>query len=104
MELNAKALQTLDEIVLILKKNSTLNLVINTHTDSRGNEKFNTWLGDRRANIILQHLNIEDIEFDRISVKSYGEERLVNNCGDKNPCTDLQHAQNRRAEFEFVRR
>ena len=102
-ELSAEAIRALDQIINTLNSDQNLKLVVNTHTDSRGDEKYNIWLGNRRARGIVQYLSVEGVDANRVRFVSYGESRLVNDCDDDTRCPDHDHAQNRRAEFEFVK-
>jgi outer membrane protein OmpA-like peptidoglycan-associated protein len=58
-------------------------------------------LGVRRATAALNYLVDNGIKSNRITIKSFGESGLVNQCSDGVACTDQEHALNRRAEFEL---
>ena len=60
-----------------LRKNSSVNVVLEGHADERGTREYNLALGERRANSAKDYLMTYGISSDRISVTSYGKERPV---------------------------
>ena len=60
-----------------LRKNSSINIVLEGHADERGTREYNLALGERRANSAKDYLMTYGISSDRISVLSYGKERPV---------------------------
>jgi peptidoglycan-associated lipoprotein len=75
-----------------LRKNSSINIVIEGHADERGTREYNLALGERRANSAKDYLMTYGISSDRISVLSYGKERPVD--GGSSP---LAWSKNRRS-------
>ena len=75
-----------------LRKNSSINVVIEGHADERGTREYNLALGERRANSAKDYLMTYGISSDRISVLSYGKERPVD--GGSSP---LAWSKNRRS-------
>jgi len=60
-----------------LRKNSSVNVVLEGHADERGTREYNLALGERRANAAKDYLMTYGISANRISVISYGKERPV---------------------------
>ena len=60
-----------------LRKNSSINVVLEGHADERGTREYNLALWERRANSAKDYLMTYGISSDRISVLSYGKERPV---------------------------
>ena len=60
-----------------LRKNSSINVVLEGHADERGTREYNLALGERRANSAKDYLMTYGISSSRISVISYGKERPV---------------------------
>ena len=60
-----------------LRKNSSINVVLEGHADERGTREYNLALGERRANAAKDYLMTYGISSDRITVLSYGKERPV---------------------------
>ena len=75
-----------------LRKNSSINVVLEGHADERGTREYNLALGERRANSAKDYLMTYGISSNRISVLSYGKERPVDS--GSNP---LSWSKNRRS-------
>ena len=75
-----------------LRKNSSINVVLEGHADERGTREYNLALGERRANSAKDYLMTYGISSDRISVLSYGKERPVDAAS-----TSLAWSKNRRS-------
>ena len=73
-------------------KGKDLTFTIEGHADERGTREYNLALGERRANVVKDYLLTYGISGGRLSVISYGKERLVNS--GSNP---LAWSQNRRS-------
>jgi outer membrane protein OmpA-like peptidoglycan-associated protein len=97
----------LDKIVQVMKENPHMVIELGSHTDCRGSANSNLLLSDKRAKSSAAYIISKGIDKTRIYGKGYGESKLVNNCaceGPKpSPCSEEQHAQNRRTEFKIVR-
>ena len=75
-----------------LRKNPSINIVLEGHADERGTREYNLALGERRANAAKDYLMTYGVSGKRISVISYGKEKPVNPAS-----TPLAWSQNRRA-------
>jgi len=75
-----------------LRKNSTINVVLEGHADERGTREYNLALGERRANSAKDYLMTYGISSNRISIISYGKERPVDSGS-----TPLSWSKNRRS-------
>lgn len=96
------AAKELDKIVKILVDNPEIIIELSSHTDARGNDASNALLSDRRAKSSVAYIISKGISPDRISAKGYGESRLVNRCGNNVKCSEKEHQENRRTEFQVV--
>ena len=92
----------LDTLVTLLKENPTVNVELGSHTDSRGNDKFNLTLSQKRAQSCVDYLATHGIDKARLTAKGYGETMLVNNCGNGVNCTEAEHQKNRRTTFKVT--
>lgn len=101
--LNKEAKRELDKVVELMNKYPEMIIESGSHTDSRGIPRYNVWLSARRANSTVNYILDRGINPDRISGKGYGETQLINECADGVPCTEAQHALNRRTEFVIVK-
>lgn len=96
------AIDPLDHIVQLMKEHPDWHLSITSHTDSRGSDRYNMRLSDRRARAALQYLISHGIDAGRLTAKGYGETRLVNKCSNGVRCSAAAHQLNRRSEFEII--
>ena len=90
----------LDKLVQVLKNNDKLVIFAKSHTDSRGNDDYNTSLSDRRAQATVQYVISKGIPAERITGKGFGESEPVVPCTN---CTEEEYAKNRRSEFLIVK-
>lgn len=93
----------LDKLVKIMKENPTLWIDLGSHTDSRGNDKYNQKLSQARANEAVKYIIARGIEAYRVKAKGYGESRLLNDCTNDKPCSEEAHQRNRRTEFTIIK-
>ena len=96
------AAEQLAKIVAIMKEHPTMKVDVRLHTDSRGSDKYNLALSERRAKSTVRWIVSKGIKKNRITGKGYGETQLVNDCTNDVPCTEEQHQQNRRSEFIII--
>ncbi len=99
--LNKDAKSLLDKLADIMKEYSDVSFEIASHTDSRGKSEYNLWLSERRAKRTVDYLVESGIAMDRLEGVGYGETQLTNNCADGIMCTEAQHKENRRSQFEI---
>jgi outer membrane protein OmpA-like peptidoglycan-associated protein len=85
---------TLDKIVAMLKSETSMQLIIEGHTDSDGSNEHNQLLSQQRAESVKSYLVAAGISSSRLSVEGYGESMpVVPNT------TATGKAQNRRVEL-----
>lgn len=77
-----------------IKARPEANIQIEGHCDERGSIEYNLSLGERRAQTVKKFLVGLGIPSNRLSVISYGKEKLLD-AGD----SEQAHAKNRRANF-----
>ena len=97
--IRADAAVEIAKILAAMRKYTELVIHIESHTDSRGNDRYNEKLSDRRAMSTLNWLIDRGITPSRLSAKGYGEYQLVNHCGNDAECTEEEHQLNRRSMF-----
>ncbi len=88
----------LDELAGTMRLNPDINIILESHTDSRGVASYNLQLSINRAEAARKYLTDLGIDEDRITIKGYGESKLRNECADNVPCSDAKHKFNRRTE------
>ena len=91
----------LDKLVQVMKNNDKMVILTKSHTDSRGGDKYNLTLSERRAKSTVQYIISKGIAADRISGKGMGELEPKVDCG--KDCNEEQYALNRRSEFLIVK-
>jgi outer membrane protein OmpA-like peptidoglycan-associated protein len=92
----------LDKLVAVMNQYPEMVIFAKSHTDSRGDDKYNMSLSDRRAKSTVQYVISKGIAAERISGQGFGESEPKVNCG--NDCTEEQYAQNRRSEFMIIKK
>ena len=92
--LTSKSIQTLKSAVNALNENSSIMITLSGHADERGTREYNLALGQRRAEAVSDYFVLNGISPDRITVKSYGEERPVEFGQD-----ETSYSKNRRVEI-----
>ncbi|QXP73702.1 OmpA family protein [Tenacibaculum sp. AHE15PA] len=73
---------------------------IEAHTDSRGSDRYNEVLSDKRAKAARDHIISCAITSNRIqSAIGYGEKNIVNKCKNDITCTEEEHQKIMRSKF-----
>ncbi len=100
-DIRTDAKYELESIVDVMREHATMVIKIESHTDSRGTNRYNMKLSDRRAKSTADYLLSRGIEASRIeSAIGFGESQLINDCGRN--CSEEDHQENRRSYFYIV--
>lgn len=95
-DISPASAELIDQVASVMKEYPVITVVLNGHTDKRGNEKYNIWLSKRRADSVKKYLVNAGVEPDRIDIKIFGKSKL------KTDARDVKgHAYNRRVELVF---
>lgn len=97
-----RAKEVLNKVAVVMKANSRLKIEIGAHTDSKGSVDDNLKLSASRARTVMEYLVSVGIQPHRLVCKGYGETELLNSCADGKPCSEMEHARNRRIEFKIL--
>lgn len=89
----------IQKVIVAMEKYPSLKIKVNSHTDSRGNDAYNLWLSQKRAESTVKYMISKGISADRLQGEGFGESRLVNECFNGVQCSKEQHQLNRRSEF-----
>jgi outer membrane protein OmpA-like peptidoglycan-associated protein len=92
----------LNKIVEFLNENPTIKVELSSHTDSRGSDKSNQTLSQKRAQSCVDYLISQGIAKTRIVAKGYGETQLLNKCKNGVTCDEAEHQKNRRTEIKIL--
>jgi outer membrane protein OmpA-like peptidoglycan-associated protein/tetratricopeptide (TPR) repeat protein len=103
-DLSLAAKKILDNtLFLLMKTYPNIRVEIGSHTDDKGEERYNLRLSQRRANNVVQYLVEKGIDINRMVAKGYGESQPVapnsNDDGSDNP---EGRQKNRRTEFRII--
>ncbi|WP_413998245.1 OmpA family protein [Flavobacterium sp. W1B] len=89
----------LNRVIELMKKYPEMVVEIGSHTDNRGNSKFNMDLSTKRAQSTRTYFVEQGIPAGRIFAKGYGETVQIVKCVPEDSCSEEQHELNRRSEF-----
>lgn len=94
---------SLNKLVILLNENPAMQIELNAHTDSKGEDDYNQKLSDARAKSVVDYLISKGINKSRLTAKGFGESMPVaensNADGSDNPDG---RQQNRRTEFKVL--
>ncbi|MEN9907043.1 MAG: hypothetical protein RLZZ540_184 [Bacteroidota bacterium] len=89
----------LNRVIELMKKYPEMVVEIGSHTDNRGNGKYNLDLSSKRATSTREYFISQGIPAKRIFAKGYGETVQIIKCEPSESCSEEQHELNRRSEF-----
>ena len=92
----------LDVVADVLNASPRVKVEINTFSDSRGSSVYNTELTLKRAQTVARYFMSKGVQGSRFLINGYGELGILNGCDDTKECTEIQHAINRRVEFNVI--
>jgi outer membrane protein OmpA-like peptidoglycan-associated protein len=95
--LNKRSILLLNGFSGYLKKNPTLKISVNGHTDDVGDDEQNRILSQKRAETVKSYLIEKGVNSAQVEAIGYGETkpRVPNN-------SDANRAKNRRTEFVIL--
>lgn len=92
----------LKKVTDLLLENPGAKVELSAHTDSRGSDKINMDLSQKRAQACVDILIAGGVDPSMLVAKGYGESKLKNDCGNKSKCSEEDHAINRRVEIKVL--
>ena len=101
-DIRPDAATELDKLVKIMVENPEINIELGSHTDSRGKDKYNQDLSQKRAESAVNYIISKGVDALRIKAKGYGESVPVNKCVNGVECTEEEFQMNRRTEFKVT--
>lgn len=100
-DIRADARPTLDRLARNLELNPKIRIQLSSHTDCRGNDRYNQELSQKRAQSAVDYLASKGISAERLSARGYGESLPKVNCLCSR-CTEEEHQLNRRTAFTIL--
>lgn len=100
--LRPESLPVLDQLVSFFEENNDLKIEIGSHTDSRGSDKYNQDLSQRRAQSVVDYFILKGVPSSQLSAKGYGESKIINECLNGVECSEEKHQENRRTTFRVI--
>ena len=100
-EIRDDAKPTLDRLAQQLKLNPDIRIMLSSHTDCRGSDRYNLELSQKRAQAAVDYLISKGISPDRLVARGMGETQPRVQCLCSR-CTEEEHQLNRRTTFTIV--
>ncbi len=96
--INPKSFPGLDEVVVMMKENTKLEIQLEGHTDNQGNPKKNMELSQERVDNVKKYLASKGIAKDRVKTKAFGGTKPLLNAN-----TPEARVKNRRVEMRILK-
>jgi outer membrane protein OmpA-like peptidoglycan-associated protein/tetratricopeptide (TPR) repeat protein len=92
----------LDKIAAFILVHPGVVVELGSHTDSRGSDKYNKYLSQKRAKSSVDYISSKGVQKDDLSAVGYGETIVINKCENGVLCTKEEHQINRRTEIKIT--
>jgi OmpA-OmpF porin, OOP family len=92
--IRSESFYILDEVVVALENYPNINIEVQGHTDSRGEDDYNYWLSHDRAEAVRTYLVNHGVDDSRLTFRGLGE-----TCPIEDNRTEVGRAANRRVVF-----
>jgi OOP family OmpA-OmpF porin len=96
--INPQSFDELDEVVAMMKVNTKIEIQLEGHTDSQGNEKANMKLSQDRVDAVKKYLTSKGIAKDRVKTKAFGGTQPLSK-----EKTEEARSTNRRVEMRILK-
>jgi len=94
-----KSYPLLDEVALVLNENPNIEVRVEGHTDSKGKDRYNKKLSQRRAESVRSYMAGRGVATERMEAIGFGEERPI-----EDNRTKEGRAKNRRVEIHITKK
>mgnify|MGYP001106452856 CR=1 FL=1 len=101
--ITASASKELDRIVNMMMKNTSMEILAETYTDSKGSNDYNKTLSQKRADAVRSYLIAKGVAANRVKAIGRGEANPVVDCENKK-CTEEELELSRRTEFTITKK
>ncbi len=92
---------TLNLLANAMRLNPSITIQLSSHTDCRGNDRYNQELSQKRAQAAVDYLIQNGLDPNRLVAKGYGETSPAMTCS-CNRCSESEHQANRRTTFKIL--
>lgn len=93
--------EVLDRLAEVLL-HSGAKVELSAHTDSRGSDKYNLTLSQKRSLSAVNYLITKGVAIEKAIGIGFGETKLKNTCDDGVTCNEEEHTLNRRVEIKII--
>jgi outer membrane protein OmpA-like peptidoglycan-associated protein len=100
-DIREDARPTLDKLARNLELNPQIKIQLASHTDCRGNDRYNLELSQRRAQSAVDYLITKGIDATRMTARGFGESQPKALCICQR-CGEDEHQLNRRTTFTIL--
>jgi len=100
--LRPESVASLDSLVNFMKDNPSLSVEVYSYTDSKGGDKYNDELSQRRAQSVMDYLEKNGIDRNRMIAKGFGKKMPVAPNAVSGKDNPEGRQMNRRTEFRVV--
>lgn len=100
-DIRPDAQPTLNKLAENLQLNPDVRIQLSSHTDCRGNDRYNEELSQKRAESAVEYLISKGVDRNRLVAKGYGEGVPAVNCLCAR-CSEEEHQANRRTTFKII--
>ncbi len=97
--LRKESLNILDDIILQMKRQTSIKLEVRGHTDASGGKEYNQKLSERRADAVVEYMIKNGISPERLNSVGFGETKPI-----ASNSTRAGRSKNRRTEFYIMSR
>jgi outer membrane protein OmpA-like peptidoglycan-associated protein/tetratricopeptide (TPR) repeat protein len=92
----------LNKLVAIMNEYPEMEILVRSHSDTKGSAAYNLKLSERRAQATVQYVISKGINKNRLSAIGLGSKEPKIDC--KSNCTEAEDAKNRRSEFLILKK
>ena len=102
-QIQSRVAQNIDQLIEYLNKYPDLEIRVESHTDTRGDDQENLLLSKRRAKAIFDYISSKGVDPMRVTYHGYGETRPLYDCANVD-CSEAEHEANNRTIVKVVKK
>lgn len=82
-DLSEESKKNIDKHIDFLTTNNMIKVIVEGHTDEKGEKSYNLTLGEKRAKSVKDYMISKGIKAERVEIISYGETKPVDKASNK---------------------